>query len=67
MVDADIMAVLGEAGIGEVGPGLAPVLQESGRVPLPPLGPKPAAFDPAQGQQDMGMRLPLAVSARAGV
>jgi hypothetical protein len=66
MVDADIMAVLGETGIGEVGPGLAPVLQERGRVPLPPLGPKPAAFDAAQGQQDMGMWLRLAVSARAG-
>jgi hypothetical protein len=33
------------------------VLQERGRVPLPPLGPEPAAFDAAQGQQDMGMRL----------
>ena len=41
----------------------APVLQERGRVPLPPLGPEHTAFDAAQGQQDMGMWLRLAVAA----
>ena len=69
MIDPRVVPLLGQPGIRQPGPALPPADQQLRRIPLPRLGAKAPGhavlprLDPPGGQQDMRMRLGLAVGA----